>query len=429
MSQFLVRPSSLKGSIQIPPSKSHSLRAILFAAMAKGESRIQNLLPSPDAGAMVRAMRMLGAAIEPQNEGSLLIRGTNGLVMTPDDVIDCGNSGQVLRFAGALTALQNGYAILTGDASIRHLRPMQPLLHALEQLGAAAFSSRLDGYAPIVIRGPLRNNCAHLSGEDSQPVSGLLMASAFAPHPIRLTVSNPGEKPWIGLTLYWFDKLGIPYRNRNFEEYEMQGGASIEPLNLSIPGDFSSAAFPIAAALATRSELTLLGLDPADPQGDKSLLDTLVEMGAKLEWEKNALHVRSGSTLKGKNIDVNDFIDAVPILAALACFAEGKTHIFNGAIARKKECDRLHCITMELRKMGAKIEELPDGLMIEGSPLFGVHLETHHDHRMVLALSVAALGAVGESTIAGVECAAKSYPGFQKDFRSIGAQIELISNQ
>ncbi len=424
---FTIRPSRLKGIIRIPASKSHSLRAILFAAMADGKSRIKNLLPSPDADAMVRTMRAMGASIEMEDEESLLIQGTNGIIETPDDVIDCGNSGQVLRFAGALSSLQQGYAILTGDASIRHLRPMKELLHGLEQLGATALSSRKDGYAPIIVRGPLKGNRAELSGEDSQPISGLLMAGAFAPHPIRLNVINPGEKPWIGLTLYWFDKLSIPYKNRNCEEYEVQGGASIEPFDLSIPGDFSSAAFPIAAALITHSELVILGLDPKDPQGDKLLLDALVLMGANLEWDGRTLHVRSGSKLKGREIDVNDFIDAVPILAVLSCFAEGETRIINAAIARKKECDRLRCITTELRKMGAKIEELPDQLIIEGAPLHGASLETYHDHRMVLALSVAALGASGESVIEGVECATKSYPGFHRDFSAIGAQIDLIA--
>lgn len=426
MARFHIRPSHLKGQIHAPSSKSHSLRAILFAAMAQGTSRIRNLLPSPDAAAMVRAMQSFGAQIETLEKNSLLIRGTSGKVSTPDNVIDCGNSGQVLRFAGALSALQECYAILTGDDSIRHLRPVRPLLEALKHLGATALSARLDDYAPIVIRGPLFGKEASLPGEDSQPVSGLLIMSAFAPHPIHLKVINPGEKPWIGLTLYWFDKLSIPYKNNNFEEYEMQGGAQIEPFDLAIPGDFSSAAFPVAAALVTHSNLDIIGLDRCDPQGDKKLFDVLVQMNARLEWEGNILRVQP-SELSGIEIDVNDFVDAVPILAVLACYAQGTTHIMNAAIARKKECDRLRCIAHELRKMGAKIEELEDGLMIEGAPLQGAtHLETYHDHRMVMALSVAALGAFGESSVVGVECVSKSYPRFLDDFRSIGAQIELL---
>jgi 3-phosphoshikimate 1-carboxyvinyltransferase len=428
MARYHIRPSRLKGTIQVPSSKSHSLRAILFAAMGKGPSRVRNLLPSPDAASMVRAMQMLGATIETSVDNSLLIRGTHGKVSTPDDVIYCGNSGIVLRFAGALAALQDRYAILSGYDSIRHLLPVQPLLDGLEQLGATAYSSRLDGHAPIVISGPLKNSKATLTGEDSQPVSGLLIAAAFAPHPICLRVEKAGEKPWIGLTLYWFDLLGIPYKQKNFEQYEMQGNASIEPFDLAIPGDFSSAAFPIAAALITRSNLIVTGLDPKDPQGDKLLLDVLIKMGARIVWEGNALHIyRSQKNLKGIEIDVNDFIDAVPILAVVACYAEGETRIVNAAIARKKECDRLKCIAHELRKMGAQIEELPDGLIIQGAAsLSGAHFETYHDHRMVLALSVAALGASGESTLVGIECASKSYPAFHDDFRAIGAEIDLL---
>ena len=425
MARFHILPSKLSGEITIPPSKSHTLRSIVFALMAHGTSHIKNYLPSPDTTAMIHAARLLGAKIDVQKD-SLTIRG--GPLTAPDDVIDCGNSGQVLRFLGALSALLPSYTVLTGDPSIRHNRPVKPLLDGLQQLGAFAASSRLDGFAPIIIKGPLKGGTAYVPGDDSQPISGLLIAAAFAPGPTQLIVSNPGEKPWIGVTLDWFERLQIPYKNYNFERYEMSGNRSIEGFDYSVPGDFSSAAYPIAAALLTDSEITLHNVDLTDSQGDKKLISVLQQMGAHfvIDPEKKTLAVKKGSRLQGTRIDVNDLIDALPILAVIGSFAEGETELYNGEIARKKESDRIHCITHELKKMGADIEEGPSGLTVRHSHLKGAHLETYHDHRLVLALSAASLGASGESSLVGVECADKSYPTFLKDFRSIGAQMELL---
>jgi 3-phosphoshikimate 1-carboxyvinyltransferase len=334
-----------------------------------------------------------------------------------------------LRFVGALAALSPTYTILTGDTSIRHNRPVKPLLDGLNQLGAFAASSRLDGYAPIIVRGPLKSGTAFLAGEDSQPVSGLLIAGAFAKVPIEIKVANPGEKPWINLTLDWFDRLKIRYKNEKFEHYQMMGGSSIQGFEYTVPGDFSSAAFPLAAAILTQSEVLLKNVDLDDPQGDKAIVHVLQKMGARLEIDKTkkTIAVRKGSILKGMKIDVNDFIDAVPILAVVGCFADGETEIVNAAIARKKESDRIHCIAHELKKMGADIEERPDGLLIRPALLHGAHLETYHDHRLVLSLSVAAMAANGESSLVGVECAAKTYPSFYEDFRVLGARIEALA--
>ncbi|MES2274134.1 MAG: 3-phosphoshikimate 1-carboxyvinyltransferase [Chlamydiota bacterium] len=416
-------PGHLKGTLLIPPSKSHTLRALLFALMAKGKSRIQNPLSSPDTSAMIDAICCLGGKVDRERD-VLIVHGVAGRLKPAENVIDCGNSGQVLRFIGALSSLLSTYTIFTGDPSIRHNRLVQPLLDALQQLGAFAASSKLDGYAPIIIRGPLQGGAAILNGEDSQPISGLLILGAFTP--LKLNVLHPGEQPWIALTLSWFDRLGIPYVNHNFERYEMKGGAKLDAFDYIVPGDFSSAAFPIGAALITHSELTLQSLDLKDSQGDKAILSVLEKMGARFEIDQNRLTVKKTARLKGIRIDINDFIDALPILAVIACFAEGTTEIVNAAIARKKESDRIRGVAVELRKMGASIEEKPDGLIIHGSPLNGAHLETYHDHRLVMALSVAALGAIGSSSVNGFEGCAKTWSTFLADFQTIGAHIERI---
>lgn len=423
MDSYRIEPSKLHGHLIVPPSKSHTLRAIYFAALAKGSSRIHEFLLSPDASAMIKAVQLLGAEVEVVENG-LNIVGFGGKPQVADDVIKCGNSGIVLRFVGALAGLIPQYTVLTGDASIRHSRPVKPLLDALHQLGAFATSSRGDGMAPIIVKGPLTKHSATLEGLDSQPVSGLLIAGAFAPHPIEVHVKNPGEKPWIEVTLHWFDRLGIKYERQGYSYYRMKGNTELEGFKYTVPGDFSTAAFPIAAALMTDSELTLHNVDMDDIQGDKAIIPVLQEMGARFAFDKRTLTVKKGSKLKGMRIDVNDFIDAVPILAVIGCFAEGKTEIVNASIARRKESDRITAMATELKKMGAKIEEKPDGLVVHRSALHGAELETYHDHRLVLSLSVAALAASTPSVVKGVECAAKTYPSFFEDFTAIGARLE-----
>ncbi len=424
MVKVKITPGKLAGKIAIPPSKSHTIRSLLFALMAKGKSAIRHPLPSPDTVAMIDAIRSLGATIDMEQD-TLLIDGTSGKLQPAEDVIQCGNSGQVLRFIGAIAALSESYTILTGDFSIRHSRPVVPLLSALTQLGALATSSRLDGFAPILIKGPIREKTARLDGRDSQPVSGLLMLGAFTP--LELHVTHPGETPWVALTLSWFDRLGIAYERRNFEYFKTKGHTSLKAFEYTVPGDFSSAAFPIVAALITGSEIAIDHLDMRDSQGDKAVIAALESMGASFEWDKNQLIIKRGSTLKGARLDINDFIDALPILAVAACFANTETEIVNAAIARQKESDRIHCIIQELKKMGGDLEERPDGLIIRPSSLHGAsNLQAHHDHRLAMALSVAALSAEGPSTLHGVECTAKSYPNFFEHFAHLGAKLEFL---
>ena len=427
MSQFKVNKSTLSGSIAVPGSKSHSLRAILFGALGKGTTTIRQYLSSTDAMAMIKACELLGARFSLSSEG-LEIVGINGNIGTVDDVVSAGNSGIVLRFISAIAALSPHYTVITGDASIRHQRPIQPLLDALSQLGAMAVSTKDDGYAPVIIRGPLKAGTATVHGQDSQPVSALLIASAFNAGTTELIVKDPGEKPWILLTLDWLDRLGIRYENHNFERYRIFGKCSYPGFDYTVPGDMSSAAFPIAAALITQSEVTLNNIDMKDPQGDKELIYLLQKMGASIIVDDQAktLTIKPGGDLHGIEVDVNAFIDAVPILTVIACFAKGETRITNAAVARQKESDRLHAITVELSKMGAQITELPDGLIVKSSKLHGAKVHSHHDHRMAMALMVAGLGAEGETIVEDSECVAKTFPNVAQVFQALGARVEVI---
>ncbi len=423
--RYIVKPSTLKGEISVPPSKSHTLRAILFGAMGKGRSVIHRYLASPDSMAMIEACRLFGAKIDIQGD-ILTIDGLNGVLGSAEDVINAGNSGIVLRFCSAIGALSSHPIVITGDHSIRHQRPMKPLLDGLTQLGVSGLSMRGDGFAPIIVQGPLKQGEATINGEDSQPVSALLIASAFAEGPIRLKVINPGEKPWVALTLDWFDRLGIAYQNENFDYYQIKGAQRYEGFHYTVPGDFSSAAFPIAAALIANSELVLRNIDMSDCQGDKELIAVFQRMGAKIEYnpQDKTLHVRKGGSLKGVEVDINAFIDGITILSVVGCFAEGQTEIRNGAIAKQKECNRIQCIVSELKKMGADIEERGDGLVIKRSALVGTNVHSFNDHRMALSLAVAGLGAKGETIISSTDCVAKTFPSFITSFRLLGAHVE-----
>lgn len=419
-----IRSSSLKGSLTIPPSKSQSIRALLFALLAHGESTLENLLPSPDVDAMLHACQLLGASLEQRGTG-LKMRGMGGKITCAEDVIQAGNSGLILRLIGAVSALSSQPIIVTGDYSIRHLRPVEPLLHALQQLGAQALSTRGDGGAPILVRGPLYPGSATLPGQDSQPVSGLLVASAFAPGPIELFVTSPGEKPWVDLTLHWLNRFGIPYTARNHEYYQLKGNAHIEGFSYTVPSDFSSLSYPLLAALIAGTDVVFENIDFTDPQGDKQILSFFQQMGGKIEVDETekTLWVKK-SVLHGVTLDVNSCIDATPLLAVAGCFAEGKTTLTGAAIARHKESDRIGCIVQELKKMGAEIEEHSDGLTVRKSSLRGAEVFCHTDHRLALSLAIAGLMAQGETLIRETDCARKSYPCFCETMQRLGADIQ-----
>ncbi|MCH9689997.1 MAG: 3-phosphoshikimate 1-carboxyvinyltransferase [Gammaproteobacteria bacterium] len=426
MMRYKISHSKLSGSVIAPPSKSHTLRAILFASMAQGSSKIFNYLKSPDTQAMLDACQKLGAHIK-QADDLIEIIGVAGKPRIPDDVINAGNSGQVLRFIAAIAALTDGHVVLTGDHSVRFNRPVTPLMKGLSDLGARCATTKNDDHAPIIISGPIASGHAVLDGADSQPVSALLIASAFLHGTTTIHVENPGETPWVGLTLAWFDTLGIQYSHTDYADYIITGGSVVSAFEYTVPGDFSSIAYPIVAALITQSHIKIKNIDMLDAQGDKQLIQTLQNMGAKITVEKTALVIHPSGQLIGCDIDVNDFIDALPILAVVGCYAKGTTRLLNAGIARKKESDRLAAITLELNQMGANIIEQPDALIIQEAALHETSLNAHHDHRIAMSLTIAALGCKMQSTVHGALCIKKSYPDFFENMKSLGCSIEILT--
>ena len=423
MDLLVGKSPNLHGSVRIPPNKSHSFRALIMAALAEGTSKIIAPMVSRDWMLGTEALEMMGASIEPRADKTWEVVGTSGKLKTPDDVLNCGNSGIILRFFTALAACCEGYSILSGDHSLRHIRLCQPLIDALNSLGAWAVSSKGDGHAPVIVRGRLKGGHAEIDGMDSQPVSALLIASALADAPTELIVKRPGEKPWVGVTLHWMDRVGVEYSNDNFEHYRIRGKGCWEGFEAKIPLDWSAAAYPIAAAVLTEdSEIRLPGMDFNDVQGDKGIVTVLQAMGADIEIKENEIIDRS-SKLTGREIDCNDFIDQFMLLAVIATAAEGETVLTNAEVCRYKECDRIAEMAKSLKAMGADIEERPDGLVIRQSQLHGARLDSRADHRMVMTLSVAGLMAGGQTVVSNIECVKKTFPDYVSQMQSVGCDL------
>jgi 3-phosphoshikimate 1-carboxyvinyltransferase len=423
---MLVGPSrGLKGSVTIPPNKSHSFRALIMAGLAEGDSRIVAPAVSKDWILGVEALERFGAEVGRQGQDAWRIRGCGGQLRTPDDVLNCGNSGIMLRFFAAVAACCEGYSVLTGDESLRRIRPCQALVDALNALGAWAACTKGDGHAPLVVRGRLKGGSVEIDGMDSQPVSALLIASSLAEQATQINVSNPGEKPWVGLTLSWLDRCGVEYSNDGFRRYRVAGGGKWRGFDVKIPLDWSAALYPIVAAVLTEgSEVRVGGMDLCDAQGDMAVLDVLRVMGADFEASGDDVVARS-SRLVGREIDCNDYIDQFMLLAVVGARAEGETVLTNAEICRHKECDRIAEMHKALKAIGADVEQRRDGLVVRGGELRGAEIDSRGDHRMVMTLAIAALTAKGRSIISDVDCVKKTFPDFVGEMSALGCDMRI----
>jgi 3-phosphoshikimate 1-carboxyvinyltransferase len=421
---FSVNKSHLKGAVQIPGSKSHTIRAVAVAALASGESVIERPLESADARSARHAYAMLGASIE-ETADCWRVQGTGGLFAAPENVIDVGNSGTTMRMAlGSAALLRAGKAVLTGDAQVRR-RPCGPLAASLNTLGASVEATRGNGMPPFVVSGILRGGAATIEAITSQYVSSLLLNAPLAEKDTRLLVPLLNEKPYVVMTLDWLQKQGVRVsHNEDLSEFHIPGGQRYTPVRRAIPADFSSATFFLAAGALAGNNILCLGLDMEDTQGDKAVLEYLVAMGADISHEPEGIRVR-GNSLRGTELDLNATPDALPMMAALACFAEGETRLVNVPQARLKETDRISVMHEELEKLGARITELDDGMVIEGSTLHGGDVEGHDDHRVVMALAIAATAIKEEVRIHGAEAVDVTYPGFVEDMKILGGKVAV----
>ncbi len=423
-----VRRSDIGGEINAPPSKSYTHRAIAIASLGTGSSEILSPLISDDTEATLSAAESLGAVIECSAE-RLTIEGVTGKPAIPDDVINARNSGTTLRFFTAISSLcEEGATVITGDESLRN-RPNGPLLDSLNDLGADAFSTKGDGTAPLVIRGILKGGETEIDGTiSSQFVSALLIACPVAERDSIIVANNLISVPYTEITLEILSEAGVDMeveREGNNFSFHVTGDNTYLLGSYTVPGDFSSASYLMAAAALTGSRLKLRNLFPS-AQGDSRIVAIMRDMGVDVSWNRadGIVEVR-GAELHGITIDMSDNPDLVPTVAVLAAAADGSTEITGVAHLRYKETDRLAILAAELHKFGVRVEERSDGLLIEGGELESAKVRSHGDHRLAMALTLAALCTPGETVIEDVECASVSYPSFFDDIRRLGADVVL----
>ena len=423
--KLCVRKSALNGQVSIPGSKSHTIRAVALASLAAGRSQIHAPLVSADTAAAVNCYRSLGAVIDTSDNNCWIVDGAAGLLQPPADVIDVGNSGTTLRFAmGSAALLQTGSAVLTGDNQIQR-RPLAPLLKSLNDLGASCQSTRDNGAAPVTIRGTLKGGQTSIEAVTSQYLSSLLLCTPLAKGDSVIDVPVLNERPYVEITLRYLDEQGISYENQHFRRFLVPGNQQYHHFSKRVPADFSSATFFLCAAAILQGQLLLRGLDFTDAQGDKAVVDIFRQMGTTIGLEPQGLRVQPGR-LKGLDIDLNALPDALPALAVVACFATGPTRLYNVPQARLKETDRIAVMAAELAKLGAHITEQPDGLIIEPATLHAADLCGHDDHRVVMALSLAAMALDGPSNIDTAQAVNVTFPAYVNLMQSVGADMQLL---
>lgn len=418
--------SELRGELYAPPSKSYTHRAISIGSLSS-QSIIHRPLLSADTEATIRACEMFGATIEKKNN-DLVIKGVDGAPEVPDDVIDVANSGTTLRFMTTIATLTDGVTVLTGDHSVR-TRPNGPLLDVLHSLGVEAYSTRNNGRAPLIVRGGLKGAITKIDGSiSSQFVSALLIACPLTNNSTTLSIKGElKSKPYVDITIEIIEKAGCEIfvdKNHN-TKFIIPAKQKYNLKEYTVPGDFSSASYLLAAAVMTGSKITVKNLFPSR-QGDIKIIDILDQMGANINWDKEKGDVTvNGGDMKGITVDLGDSPDLFPTIAVLGAAAKGTTVITNAEHVRYKETDRIHAMANELQKMGIKVKEEKDKLTVNGGHLVGTDVHGWHDHRIVMALTIAGL-VVGDTTIDTAESVFISYPNFFEEMRKIGAGVIVV---
>ncbi|MBN1785591.1 MAG: 3-phosphoshikimate 1-carboxyvinyltransferase [Candidatus Methanofastidiosa archaeon] len=424
--QIIVREGAASGRIKAPSSKSLTHRAMICSLLSEGTSKIGSPLLCDDTQATCDACVMMGADATIKDDG-ITIKG-NGRPEEPGGPIDCRESASTLRMLLASSALADGNVTFTGKESLIN-RPIGELIAAMGDLGIESRYLGAAGYPPVMIKGGgIEGGRVSLRGDiSSQYISSLLFACPMARKKTTIGITTKLESlPYVTLTLDMQREYGIDIiTSERMDRFSIESGQSYRPAKLSIEGDYSSAAFLlVAGCLGMGARIS--NLNKASSQGDMRILGILGSMGAKLASEVDEVKIER-SELSAREIDCSDIPDLVPILAVACTQAKGISRLINISRLRIKESDRLGSISSELKKMGADITIDKDSLIIKGKTrLRGSVLESHNDHRIAMALTVAALSASGDSKISGMECVKKSYPSFLYDMHAMGADIDVV---
>lgn len=420
-----IKPASgpVSGRIRPPGSKSITNRALICAALAEGASTLRGALASEDTAVMIQAIQRLGIAIEQQSAASLLhVRGSKGEIPAKEAELYIANSGTSIRFLTASLSLGQGRFRLDGTHRMRE-RPIQDLLDGLAQLGVRAQSEQKNGCPPIVVHAAgLPGGTAKIRGDvSSQFLSGLLMVAPYAARTVDLFVDGPlVSQPYVRLTLAVMRAFGIVVQSEDLSHLTIPRG-HYQGRIYEIEPDATAASYFFAAAAITGGQVTVEGLSRDSFQGDVEFCDCLEQMGCQVIGDSKSITVSRSSSdkpLRGINVDMNAISDTVQTLAAVALFADGPTTITGVAHIRHKETDRIGKLAIELRKLGATVDELPDGLRITPGPLRGARIETYRDHRMAMSLSLVGLRVPGV-VILDPNCTEKTYPRFFDDLKTL----------
>jgi 3-phosphoshikimate 1-carboxyvinyltransferase len=417
-----IEKSRLSGRISCPPNKSYTHRAIFLSTLAKGQSRLSNVLLSRDTIATINACKNFGAKII--IDGSNLIVESSGEIRLQSVNIDASNSGTTIRIATAISSLSEDKVTLDGDSSLRK-RPMQLLLDALQSMGARC--SATEGKPPITIQGKIRGGEITIPGSvSSQFISALMITAPKTENGITLNIDGDlVSKPYLDATISSMKKFGAsieilsPYKKYKIPRQEYS------PANFVIPSDFSSMALLLSAGVLLGENFEIHASIDDLPQGDRDIISYLQKMGVKVNINNDIITVNSPPLLAGGRFDLSNTPDLLPAMAILSLKSGKPIDIYNVKHARYKETDRIAILARELVKMGIKIQEKEDGLILEPtSNLSGADLDSSDDHRLFMAFCIAGMY-VGNCTVSDPESVDVSFPSFIKDMNNVGAKILL----
>ena len=410
----------------VPGSKSYTNRALPIAAMADGISTLRGALVSDDTRVARAALDNLGVGVDGV-DGDFVVHGMGGRFDEPGAPLFLGNSGTATRFLTAMMTVQGFPSVVTGNARMQE-RPIADLLDALNALGAEAASERGNGCPPVRIGAQrLQGGRATVSGAiSSQFLSALLMAAPYAQQDVMLEVRDTlVSVPYVDLTLDIMGRFGVEVEHDDYRRFRIRGRQVYAARDYAIEGDASSASYFWGLAALLGQSVCVTNVPPDSVQGDTRFLHVLERMGCTVS-RRQGWQVAGPRKLRPLgDIDLNALPDAAMTVAVLAAFCDGDTRLGNIGNLRVKETDRLHALATELGKIGAAVEELPDGLHVRGNPeaLHGAEIDTYDDHRMAMCFGMAGARLAG-IRIREPGCVAKTYPGFWDDLRRAGVAVE-----
>ena len=410
-----VSKSQVHGILDAPSSKSYTIRALMCAALAAGQSYIRRPLTSDDTLAAADVLRSIGAEI---HQSAFGWRVTGGAIKTPESELFCRESAATFRFMIALSAAVPGTVRLVPGQTLAK-RPILPLIDSMAQLGVKC---RLDGSVVVVEGGIFSGGTVMLAGDiSSQFVSALLLAGPLAQQGLHIELkSQPASKPYLDMTIECLRKFGIRVTASPGMIVFKVDRQDFRPTEYTVEGDWSQASYLLALG-ALSGELVVSNLNAESLQGDRVVLNLMQKMGARLSVRRSSVMVQR-SLLHGINADLTDCIDLLPTMGILAAIADGESQFSGIKGARLKESNRVEALSQELQKMGIRVREEENLITIFGGHPHGAVIDSHSDHRMAMAFGV--LGtAIGDTSITGAESVEKTYPDFWKALGSLGAKV------